>query len=587
MFTLLLSPALSVATLFPVPPVPAAALWEVQADQDPPGLVALEGGTTFIGSSKKDIEALIKEMPGVAWRKLRSLDSTTPQHRVTVAPFHMGLTEVTNEQYAVFVMATGHRPPEEWGDVVIAAAQAEFLSAEGRRRADAREKGEPIPERREFQRDVWWLANWKQSTWAIPENADLKPVTYVDYADVQAYCQWAGVRLPTEFEYQRACRGTSKNPFPWGTEWEDAKYCATSEYKRVNATFLVGSFEDGASAEGLLDLAGNAWEWTSSSYGPYPGFKRNKYKLDRKTENLPQPRWDGNQRVTVGGSWQNSSLAARCTTRRPTDRTQMTNAVGFRLAASLAVGVDQAQALFDTQVRNSEARPQGVVYAPQQAVAWDRWETAPGSQDAPEGYGVIAGYEYILFVPIEQLEQSNDAIFARETLKTPQHMGFLSLSVPMLEPALPAGTYLIAFRAKGNAIAPDTEVDPDVDVDPDQEEIEFEDPLAGIIDVEQDNLLLFDALTGELVTHMPLEGAVFGKHVAGGELKHLIRTIQVEDPDSKKDPKEMMDIEEDWFELRVQIATKLRNRGFPIRIMLKPEPRTFERKWRKSPKKGK
>ncbi|MEE8468962.1 MAG: SUMF1/EgtB/PvdO family nonheme iron enzyme, partial [Planctomycetota bacterium] len=354
MLTLLLSPALSLCTLFPytlapVPPFPAASAGEKKDELGPPGLVALKGGTTFIGSSKKDIDKLLKEMPGIAWRKLRSLDATTPQNRVTVAPFHMGLTEVTNEQYAVFVMATGHRPPEDWGDEPIATAQALFLSEQGELRAEAKEKGLPIPERREFRRDEWWLANWKQSTWAIPEQADLKPVTYVNYADVQAYCRWAGVRLPTEFEYQRACRGTSKNPFPWGDEWEDAKYCATSEIKRVNATFLVGSFEAGVSPDGLFDLAGNVWEWTSSPYGPYAKFKRNKYKLDRKTESLPQPTWDGNQRVAVGGSWQNPGLAARCTTRRPTDRTQMTDAFGFRLAASLAVGVDKAQAIFNTQ----------------------------------------------------------------------------------------------------------------------------------------------------------------------------------------------------------------------------------------------
>ena len=66
---------------------------------------------------------------------------------------------------------------------------------------------------------------------------------------MRAYCKWAGLRLPTEFEFQRACRGTSKNPFPWGDEWEDNKYAATAEIKRVNETFLVASFADGVSPD--------------------------------------------------------------------------------------------------------------------------------------------------------------------------------------------------------------------------------------------------------------------------------------------------------------------------------------------------
>ena len=168
MLTLLLSPALSLTSLLPVSLIQAAPPWN-KDELAPPGLIHIKGGSTFIGSNKKDIENLLKELPGAASRALRALDAETPQHRLSVNPFHMGLTEVTNEQYAVFVTATGHRPPEDWGNEAINTAQREFLNEQGKKRQEAQADGRPIPARVEFERDGWWLENWKQSPWAIPE----------------------------------------------------------------------------------------------------------------------------------------------------------------------------------------------------------------------------------------------------------------------------------------------------------------------------------------------------------------------------------------------------------------------------------
>ena len=101
---------------------------------------------------------------------------------------------------------------------------------------------------------------WNDSKW----NESSQPVVGVDWNDATAYCQWAGKRLPTEWEWEKGARGTDGRPYPWGYN-KPTKELANYEMNVGHPT-PVGSYPKGASFYGLMDMAGNVWEWTASLY---------------------------------------------------------------------------------------------------------------------------------------------------------------------------------------------------------------------------------------------------------------------------------------------------------------------------------
>ena len=171
----------------------------------------IPGGTYLLGSPANE--------PG------RYADEAQP-HRVKVKPFYLGVTAVTNAQYARFLKATGHRPPLYWRDKTL--------------------------------------------------NAPNQPVVGVTWEDAVAFCQWltkvSGVlyRLPTEQEWERAARGTAGLRYPWGNEWDEKR--ANTQEAGHGMTTPVGQYSpDGDSPEGCADMVGNVWEWTDSPFEPYAG----------------------------------------------------------------------------------------------------------------------------------------------------------------------------------------------------------------------------------------------------------------------------------------------------------------------------
>jgi formylglycine-generating enzyme required for sulfatase activity len=159
-----------------------------------------------------------------------------PAHEVVLAAFSIDRTPVTNAGFARFLDAVGPQ------------------NARGERLFDDDDRDARIR-----IRDGRWQAD--------PGFAD-HPVVEASWPGARDYCAWAGKRLPTEAEWEKAARGTDARLYPWGSEPPDATRAHFSA--GWNETVPVGRHPRGASPYGALDLAGNVWEWVSSAYRPYP-----------------------------------------------------------------------------------------------------------------------------------------------------------------------------------------------------------------------------------------------------------------------------------------------------------------------------
>ncbi|GEM_PF-1331332 len=227
-----------------------------------------------------------------------------PIHQVDLPEYHIARVPVTNEQWLIFLKESGYQWAnlKRWGEWLYKNKYDDQVKA-----------------------DLTAFENL--SGLKLPAGKESHPVVYVTWRDAMAFCEWAGVRLPTEAEWEKAARGTDGRKYPWGNEKPTPKICNFSESK-LRYTTPVGSYPGGASPYGCLDMAGNVWEWCSSEYKPYP------YKADDGREDLTNVK---NVKVRRGGSWLHDANNVRACDRHSLDPNVWYDDLGFRCCVSLGM----------------------------------------------------------------------------------------------------------------------------------------------------------------------------------------------------------------------------------------------------------
>lgn len=204
-----------------------------------------------------------------------------PEHTVYLPAYHIGKYEVTRGEYRKFIEAGGYKNSEYWspegwvwkeGNVIVNAGMY----------GDVNYTSRPESHLKRNSPDHWKAEQeWIGHGYGHPRfsQTDNHPVVGVTYFEAEAYCKWAGGRLPTEAEYEKAARwsGTKSYLFPYGDTWDpeksnnpDDRNKAGGGY-RVNQSSPVGSYPSGASPYGCMDMIGNAYEWCSDFIKSYPG----------------------------------------------------------------------------------------------------------------------------------------------------------------------------------------------------------------------------------------------------------------------------------------------------------------------------
>jgi ergothioneine biosynthesis protein EgtB len=240
-----------------------------------PRMVEIPAGTATLGLPR------VAESP-FGW------DNEFEELAVDVPAFRMDAFPVTNREYRDFLLAGGYRDRSLWKD-----EDWEWLQLSG------------------TLHPAFWVSRGEQFSFRtmfgeIPLPLDW-PV-YVSQAEASAYARWAGKQLPGEAEWHRASYGTPEGVdrhFPWGNQQPDASR-GNFDFARWDPT-PVGSFPAGASAFGVIDLLGNGWEWTSTPFGPLPGFDPFPFYLGYSANFF-----DGQHYVVKGGS----ARTAACMLRR-------------------------------------------------------------------------------------------------------------------------------------------------------------------------------------------------------------------------------------------------------------------------------
>jgi iron(II)-dependent oxidoreductase len=253
--------------------------------QDGAEMVLVPAGEFPMGSEDTEIVQLQSLLGRLPPKVLDRLTDQAPRHQVYLDAFYIDKYEVTNALYARFVQAT--------------------------RRLASR-----LSDKHQF-------------------NQPQQPVVGVTWHDAQAYCTWAGKRLPTEAEWEKAARGPEGRIYPWGNSVDGVRmnYCDkrcpfrwkdTASDDGYARTAPVGSYEQGKSPYGAYDMAGNVWEWVADWYAA-------DYYQHSPAQNPPGPA-AGERKIVRGGAWFVPAPVARTATRQHFGAYYWGDNIGLRCA---------------------------------------------------------------------------------------------------------------------------------------------------------------------------------------------------------------------------------------------------------------
>jgi iron(II)-dependent oxidoreductase len=272
-----------------------------------PRFALCERGTNDAGSCPGDVEvpasrSMLGAKPGSGF----VFDNEKWAHPVDVGAFRMARAPVTNEQYARFVDAGGY-------------AERRFWSEWGWQWRTHSEAQHPAYWQRAG--GAWHVRRYDRVEPLRPHH----PVIHVCWYEAEAYCNWAGRRLPTEAEWELAAATLDKRTFPWGEEFPTSRHANLDG--RFGGPVDVGCFPEGDSVHGCRQMIGNVWEWTATDFQPYPGFVADPYK------EYSEPWFASPHKVLRGGCWATRARLLRNTWRNfyPPDRRDVLG--GFRTVA--------------------------------------------------------------------------------------------------------------------------------------------------------------------------------------------------------------------------------------------------------------
>ncbi|OQA14015.1 MAG: Serine/threonine-protein kinase pkn1 [bacterium ADurb.Bin363] len=271
-----------IASFTPTPPV-IITKTPTPGRESTDDMILISAGKFLMGSSEKDIEEAVKISKSYGWEVERSwFSDELPRHEVYLNDFYIDKYEVTNEKFKKFVLSTGYKTDAEREGFAIIWVGLEPKKISG--------------------------ADWQHpmgSGSSINGKMD-HPVVQVSWNDACAYAVWAKKRLPTEAEWEKASRGTDGRIYPWGNTWND-NYCNNlnmnlsyllgfmPDFFKNRGTLPAGKMSEGISPYGLMDMAGNVWEWCSDWYS--------KDYYNYASEENPKGPQKGEKKILKGGSW--------------------------------------------------------------------------------------------------------------------------------------------------------------------------------------------------------------------------------------------------------------------------------------------
>jgi len=277
------------------------------------GMAEIEGGLFWLGYDSRGSSPTVREASGGTPNSDFAFDNEKPAHQVFLQDYALDRALVSNGDFLEFIRHGGYQNFRWWFS-----------------------EGWEVVNRDAWRAPLYW--ELQDGQWMIRDFAGLhpaeskadEPVSHVSYYEASAFAKWAGKRLPTEAEWEKAATinpqtGERQN-FPWGNDAIDSAKANLFE-NGLWAPASVGSLPAGQNAYGCHQMIGDVWEWTTSDYVPYPGFKS---EFDEYND-----KWFVNQKVLRGGSYATPQSHIRSTYRNFFHAHERWMTSGFRCAKDM------------------------------------------------------------------------------------------------------------------------------------------------------------------------------------------------------------------------------------------------------------